>query len=75
MSQYIKLERGSDELKDIDCPHCNQSLKILVVNSKEFEVMKSLKSFNTNVRCADCGFSFWVRLNDNTWISSKSPKA
>ena len=74
MSQYIKLERVDDELKDVDCPHCNQSFRVQA-NAEELEVIRSLKSFSTNVRCVKCGFSFWVRLTDNVWISSKSPKA
>jgi len=64
---YVNLEEIH---VDVNCPHCNQALKINADNSKEFEIMKSLKSFNTNVRCPTCAQIFFVQLKDNKWQSS-----
>lgn len=68
---YVKIEIVQED-KDVECPPCNQALKISALDLKEFEIMKSLKAFNTNVGCPNCGVAFCVQLKDNKWRSSKT---
>lgn len=69
---YVKLMQAIDDnTKDVNCSHCNQALTI-TADRQEFEIMKSLNSFNTNVQCPTCGTMFFVQLKDCVWKSSTS---